>query len=598
MRTINRSVCLFLLACICGLTVNAQENQTYILHTIEKGQSLYSIASMYGVSQADIVKMNPGSDEKIYIGHTLRIPRNTTGSQKETFHTIEAGETLYRLTVKYNVSAKAICDANPGLSAENFRIGQVIRIPAPDETPVVSDIDNSSKTADVASEIPAAVQSRCRDVHKVKRKETIYSISKEYGITEAELIEANPELKGKNKIKKGSFLCIPYPTTTANAGNAKPQTIPTNNELFSENKKEAERISTIKAAVILPFLPDAASRSESARMVEYYEGFLMAVDSLKRSGTSIDLYTYNSGANVNSLNDILSKNEMKNMDIIFGPLQQQQIKPLADFAKKNDIRLVIPFTSKDNTVFRNPAIYQINTPQSYLYSEVYDHFVRQFPNANVIFIEANSKTKDKADFIKGLKDELRNRSIPMATLDEDASVEALKSALKTGRENIFIPTSGSNLVLIKCLPQLTLLVRENPEFSIHMFGYPEWQTYTKDHLESFFELDTYFYSSFYTNDLFPAAKNFTRNYRRWYGKDMDERYPKYGMLGFDTGYFFLKGLARYGSELENNLQRMDFAPIQTGFKFQRVNNWGGFVNKKVFFVRFTKNYELVKLDFD
>ena len=598
MRTINRSVCLFLLACICGLTVNAQENQTYILHTIEKGQSLYSIASMYGVSQADIVKMNPGSDQKIYIGHTLRIPRNTTGSQKETFHTIEAGETLYRLTVKYNVSAKAICDANPGLSAENFRIGQVIRIPAPDETPVVSDIDNSSKTADVASEIPAAVQSRCRDMHKVKRKETIYSISKEYGITEAELIEANPELKGKNKIKKGSFLCIPYPTTTANTGNSKPQTIPTNNELFSENKKEAERISTIKAAVILPFLPDAASRSESARMVEYYEGFLMAVDSLKRSGTSIDLYTYNSGANVNSLNDILSKNEMKNMDIIFGPLQQQQIKPLADFAKKNDIRLVIPFTSKDNTVFRNPAIYQINTPQSYLYSEVYDHFVRQFPNANVIFIEANSKTKDKADFIKGLKDELRNRSIPMATLDEDASVEALKSALKTGRENIFIPTSGSNLVLIKCLPQLTLLVRENPEFSIHMFGYPEWQTYTKDHLESFFELDTYFYSSFYTNDLFPAAKNFTRNYRRWYGKDMDERYPKYGMLGFDTGYFFLKGLARYGSELENNLQRMDFAPIQTGFKFQRVNNWGGFVNKKVFFVRFTKNYELVKLDFD
>lgn len=598
MRTINRSVCLFLLACICGLTVNAQENQTYILHTIEKGQSLYSIASMYGVSQADIVKMNPGSDEKIYIGHTLRIPRNTTDSQKETFHTIEAGETLYRLTVKYNVSAKAICDANPGLSAENFRIGQVIRIPAPDETPVVSNIDNSSKTFDTAGEIPVAVQSRCRDMHKVKRKETIYSISKEYGITEAELIEANPELKGKNKIKKGSFLCIPYPTATANTGNAKPQTIPTNNELFSENKKGVERISTIKAAVILPFLPDAASRSESARMVEYYEGFLMAVDSLKRSGTSIDLFTYNSGANVNSLNDILSKNEIKNMDIIFGPLQQQQIKPLADFAKKNDIRLVIPFTSKDNTVFRNPAIYQINTPQSYLYSEVYDHFLRQFPNANVVFIEAKSRTKDKADFIKGLKDELRNRSIPMATLDEDASVETLKNALKADRENIFIPTSGSNLVLIKCLPQLTLLVRENPEFSIHMFGYPEWQTYTKDHLESFFELDTYFYSSFYTNDLFPAAKNFTRNYRRWYGKDMDERYPKYGMLGFDTGYFFLKGLARYGSELENNLQRMDFAPIQTGFKFQRVNNWGGFVNKKVFFVRFTKNYELVKLDFD
>ena len=31
-----------------------------------------------------------------------------------------------------------------------------------------------------------------------------------------------------------------------------------------------------------------------------------------------------------------------------------------------------------------------------------DHFVRQFPNANVIFIEASQGTKDKAEFIKGL----------------------------------------------------------------------------------------------------------------------------------------------------------------------------------------------------
>ena len=66
---------------------------------------------------------------------------------------------------------------------------------------------------------------------------------------------------------------------------------------------------------------------------------------------------------------------------------------------------------------QNPTVYQINTPQSYLYYEVYDHFVRQFPNANVIFIEASQGTKDKAEFIKGLKDELRNRSIPDSRTD-------------------------------------------------------------------------------------------------------------------------------------------------------------------------------------
>ena len=597
MKTINRIICSLLLAGACSFGVNAQENQSYFQHTIEKGQSLYSIASMYGISQADIVKLNPGSDEKIYVGRTLRIPKTGANTQKETFHTIEAGETLYRLTVKYNLSAKAICDANPGLSAENFRIGQVIRIPSSTEAGVVNVIVDNTTVPVENPGIQGPVQSRCRDMHKVGRKETVFSISREYGITEAELIAANPELKGENKIKKGSFLCIPYPSAQVQQSNQQ-QAAPSNSELFNENKKTGEHISTIKAAIILPFLPDGATKSEAAKMVEYYEGFLMAVDSLKRTGTSIDLYTYNSGAEMSSLNSILGKSEMKEMDIIFGPSHQQHIKPLADFANKNGIRLVIPFTSKDNTVFRNPAIYQINTPQSYLYSEVYDHFVRQFPNANVIFLEASQGTKDKADFIKGLKEELRNRAIPTKTLKEDANIESLKTVLMDDRENIFIPTSGSNITLIKILPQLTLLVREKTDSRIHLFGYPEWQTYTKDHLEAFFELDTYFYSSFYTNNLLPAAINFTKNYRRWYGKDMDERYPKFGMLGFDTGYFFLKGLSKYGSELEKNLPRMDLIPIQTGFKFQRVNNWGGFINRKVFFVHFTKNFELVKLDFD
>ena len=586
-------VCTLLLAGMYCLQVMAQENQSYFLHTIEKGQSLYSIASMYGVTQADIIRLNPGSDDKIYAGQTLRIPRGVANTGTETYHTIAPGETLYRLTVKYNTTAKAICDANPGLSADNFRIGQVIRIPAAQaEGEATTPVRQEPQTA-----IQGPVESRCREMHKVKRRETVFSISRKYGITEEELIAANPEIKDKEKVKRGTLLCIPYPAAQEQqAEQNEPAHIPTNTELFQANQKEAKRYKTIRAAIVLPFYNVA--KSESARMIEYYEGFLMAVDSLKRTGTSIDLYTYNSGPESASLNSILDKPEMKQMDIIFGPLYKGHITPLADFAKKNDIRLVIPFTSKDNTVFRNPNIYQINTPQSYLYSEVYDHFIRQFSKANIVFINATQGTKDKADFIKGLKEELRGKGITFKSLDENATAASIGAVLATGRENVFIPTSGSNLTLIKILPQLTLTVREHPEQSIHLFGYPEWQTYTKDHLEAFFELDTYFYSSFYTNNLLPASIRFTRNYQQWYRKDMEERYPKFGMLGFDTGYFFLKGLSSYGTEFEKDIQQLNLIPIQTGFKFQRVNNWGGFINRKVFFIHFTKNFELVKLDFD
>lgn len=566
----------------------AQENQSYFLHTIEKGQSLYSIATMYGIAQDEIIQMNPGSEKKIYIGHTLRIPRKVTNTQQETYHTIAAGETLYRLTKQYNVSAQSICNINPGLSANNFRIGQVIRIPVEEKGREVYNTETNYNSV-------APIQARCREMHKVKRKETIFSISRQYDITQEELIEVNPELKGKKKLKKGSLLCIPYPKAIKEeilSNNA-----PSNQELFNKNHKEKKDIAIIKAAIILPFL-DGVPQNEVARMVEYYEGVLIAVDSLKRSGVSIELHTYNSGTSIESLNTILAQSELKDMNVIFGPLYQQQIKPLADFAQQNNIRMVIPFSAENNIVFRNPAVYQINTPQSYLYSEVYDHFIRQFPQANIIFLEATHDANKKIEFIKGLKDILAERNISFKSIPEDATSEEMKAALNNQRENVFIPTSGSNLTLIKILPQLTLTVRELPEAQIHLFGYPEWQTYTKDHLNAFFELDTYFYSSFYTNNLLPASINFTKNYRHWYSKEMVERYPKYGMLGFDTAYFFLKGLSRYGSAFEQEMNNQNLIPIQTGFKFQRVNNWGGFINKKVFFVHFTKNYELLKLDFD
>ena len=585
-----------------GMMAQTHSSDSYFLHTITKGQSLYSIASMYNVTTADIIKLNPGSSEQIKAGERLKIPQKNAGSGQQTFHTIQAGETLYKLTQRYGVTAQHICKANPGLSAENFRIGQVIVIPAQTESSEET-IINEVKSAGAVSSASTPLKPKCRDMHRVERKETIYSISRLYGITEAELIAANPELRTE-KLKKGKFLCIPYTSAGNNQKEQEqpvsPTTIPTDNELFDKSKKENPKIATIKAAVMLPFMTDGSgNRDEQIRMVEYYEGFLMAVDSLKEKGVSIDIYTYDTYNNTSSIKSILAKDEMKNMNIIFGPAYPEQVKPVADFAKKNNIRLVIPFTSKGNEVFNNPSIYQINTPQSYLYSEVYEHFTRKFTNANVIFLDAEDGDKDKADFIKGLKEELKGKHIPFTELKGEAiTPESLKGAMNATLDNVFIPTSGTNIALIKLLPQLIVTLRDNPDYRMQLFGYPEWQTYTNDHLASFYELDTYFYSSFYTNNLFPEAIRFSSAYRKWYSKDMSNTFPKYGMLGFDTGYFFLKGLSQYGSNLEDKLNKVTVTPIQTGFKFERVNNWGGFINRKVFFVHFTKNYELIKLDFE
>ena len=580
----------------------AQNTSGHFLHTVTKGQSLYSISSMYNVPISDIVKLNPGSDERIKVGQALKIPQ-TSAENQVVFHTIQAGETLYKLSVKHGVSVERICRANPGLSVKNFRVGQVIAIPPKSKATSEVTTQTPVPAPQVQSTPTEPLKPKCRDMHKIQRKETVYSISRMYGITEEELMAANPEIKNK-KLKKGKFLCIPYAQKkvagTSKAPTQQEDSTLTDAQLFDKNKKESKKIATIKAAVVLPFNTDGTgTKDEQVRMVEYYEGFLMAVDSLKEKGVSIDLYTYDSGKTTASVKQILNKPEMKTMDIIFGPAHADQVKPMAEFAEKNNLRLVVPFTSKGDDVFNNPSVYQINTPQSYLYSEVYEHYLRKFPDAHVVFLDANTGHTDKADFIKGLKEELKNRQMTFKELKgEDINPEGMKLVVDSLRENVIIPTSGRNVALIKILPQLIVTSREHPNYNMKLFGYPEWQTYTDDHLASFFELDTYFYSSFYTNNLFPEAIRFTNAYRKWYSKDMANTFPKYGMLGFDTAYFFLLGLHKYGSNFEDSMNQMMITPIQTGFKFDRVNNWGGFINRKVFFVNFTKNFELIKLDFE
>lgn len=594
MKSIKRLLFTLLLSSLSLTVLYAQENTTFFLHTVEKGQSLYSISSMYNISKTEIIRLNPGSDGKIYAGQTLKIPQATDVKQQPIFHTIQAGETLYKLTTIYHVTVKEICDENPGLSAENFNTGEVIRIPASstiakEETPA----------AEQVTTIQQEVKSRCRDMHKVKRKETIFSISRQYGISEQALTKANPEIK--DGLKKGNMLCIPYPSEAARVVPAEKIDFalpPSNRDLFRENQETTHSISTIKAALILPFSTNGERQGDVVRMVEYYEGFLLAVDSIKRKGTSVELFVYDSGSEHTSLAPILAKEELKQMDVIFGPLYAQHIKPLAAFTNAHNIRLVIPIV-KDEEIFHYSNIYQVNTQQSYLYSEVYEHFTRQFLNSNVVILDMHTNDNEKKEFIDGLRAELNRKGISNQTINGNSlSQSALSAALHKEKSNVFIPSSGSAITLTKITPQLKILVKDNTDTHISLFGYPEWQTYINDNLESFFELDTYFYSSFYTSNLLPAAKEFTQLYRKWYSKEMVNSYPKYGMLGFDTALFFFSGLAQYGTGLEQHLTQMKLTPIQTGFKFDRVNNWGGFINKKVFFVHFTKEYELIKLDFD
>ena len=605
MRNLRTIISTVLLSVLFSIPAGAQE---YFMHTVTQGQGLYSISRMYGVTEDDIIKLNPGSEKVIRTGQELRIPnRKQPASGK--FHTVQKGETLYRLAVQNRISVKELCDANPGLSAENFKIGQVITIPAPsDEDPLASTIENAGESApqEIRTDI-RTIQSDTatfKTTHVVKRRETIFRICRNYGITQEEFLKANPEYK-YNKLKQGVVVKIPFSQKETaqrkqriNEAQNRMQSIPDSTLFFmNENQPEEVTDGVITAALILPFSLDDSASTMQKQMIEFYQGMLLALDKLKDEDVSVNLKVFDSQADGTSLQPLIESGKLDDADIIFGPRWTNQITEVARWSTAHQVPLVLPMNAGADDVFNNPYVFQLNTPQSYFNQEIYNHFLEQFPNPNVIIMDADEFRRN--EFIDGLKTVMADHGIPYSTLDIDTAYQELMDTLAPDKQNIMIINSSSSGPLNTLLPVLQLITRTKaPEIETHLFGYPEYQIYAQDHLDELYEVDTWFYSWFYTNNMLKESVDFNALFRRSFSRQMLVSYPSFASYGYDTGYYFLKGIATYGKDFENHLNEIKTDPVQMGFKFERVNNWGGFINRKVFFVHFSNEYKVEKIDFD
>ncbi len=588
-------------------TTLLSQDSGYFLHTVTKGQGLSSISIMYGVSQESIIKLNPGSERNIKEGQSLKIPQLRKSNQDGIFHTIKQGETLYRLSVENRVSIKDICDANPGLSATNFKTGQVIRIPAPnDNEPMESTLDNADynipNNAAKNDNASKSDKEKYKTTHTVANRETIYKICKKYGITQDEFLDANPEYRYK-KLPTGVTVNIPFTAAEQQELNKKIEGAAKKVEtlddatLFQINREDVKHYESITAALLLPFELEDSTSNDKKKMIEFYQGVLLALNKLKDEGVSVNLKVIDTKGENNSIAPIMNGKDMKGVDIIFGPKYDKQITEASEYSKKHNIPLVLPINSNAEDVFNNPNIFQLNTPQSYFQQEIFDNFRKQFSKPRVIILE--SIGYNNSTFIKGMKQIMDNEKIPYITLSTNTDAQQITDTLKTGYQNIFILNTSNSGPLKDIIPVLQLVERiKKPEIKTVLFGYPEYQIYASDHLDEFFEIDTYFYSWFYTNNTLPEAINFQKDFHKAFSRQMMISYPNFASYGYDMAYYFLKGMSLYGSNFDKHLNELNTDPVQMGFKFERVNNWGGFINKKVFFIHLSNDYTIKKIDYE
>lgn len=96
------------------------------IHVVKSGESIYSIAKQYGVSEQKIISDNElENPNQLVVGQTIVILEGTRR------HVVRPGESLYSIAKAYGISVADLLAANPQITnPQTISVGQVITIPS------------------------------------------------------------------------------------------------------------------------------------------------------------------------------------------------------------------------------------------------------------------------------------------------------------------------------------------------------------------------------------------------------------------------------------------------------------------------------------
>lgn len=214
--------------------------QKIIKHKVKSGESIYSIARKYDVTEKEIYEWNPKLKGKVLGLKTIVeiknrkykeeeekpkdkkkeevviVPVLTTSNEPYIIHTVSAKETLYSLSKQYGISMEEICELNPELKTGNLKKGAKLKFPNAIKIVDTNDQIKAPKSVEIPTNNETTVATT-DVIHKVQPKETLYRISKKYGVSVSELQRLNPAVTSGLPVgfdlvvKKGSNTVVETP---------------------------------------------------------------------------------------------------------------------------------------------------------------------------------------------------------------------------------------------------------------------------------------------------------------------------------------------------------------------------------------------------
>lgn len=302
-------------------------------------------------------------------------------------------------------------------------------------------------------------------------------------------------------------------------------------------------IREYKVALILPFKSSGYHGSLGEAMLDYYEGFRMASEELEDDGLHLKLYVFDSEKDSFALTNIFKHPDMKNMDIVVGPVYENQMKETEEFCVKNSCLLISPLKFCKPTNKKSEMV-NFFTPDSVRIASIAEKAATLYPNYKFYLATDNSA-----------KSKLYLAQMKRALLKQ--KVKTVKSLTYLGS-----PISASSLVKDSVVILSTIASTNakdalaksiaNKKHAI-LIAHADWHNPSQSTFE-INEPQILYPEMNYTSPSDSSAARFRRVF-------LEKTYAepsKYAYIGYDQAMYLNYGLMTFGKDFIHHLPNADY----------------------------------------
>lgn len=573
-------------------------------HVVAQGETLFSIARKYDVSVANLEKVNADLLKTgLKTGQTISIPggnttvfsdvksqsadtKSTTDkpasvTTQDATHVVQKGETKFSIAKKYRMSVAELERQNPSI-VSGLQTGAVLVIksqtrPVKPETrvvekpkPKVVEIDGPVTTTTEVVKVPSKGGYAN---YEVKAKETLYSLSQQFNISQEELIALNPTLK--DGVKTGMILKVPGKGSIAI--DLRPDYTDLTKKIVKSERKQLVLLLPFNAAKITADTTKATSErlKKDAFLnltLDFYSGALMAIDSARTLGLNIDVKILDSeeSKSASKVSELIKSQQLKDADAVIGPFYQQHAEKAA--AELGNVAVISPLSKESSAMY--PNLFQAMPSEPVAKKAMLDYLASK--GANIIVVSDPKRNSTKELIGANYPD------IKFAELDASGNVIAdkLRAALVKDKQNyIVLDTEKTGMIL--ATTNLLLAEINNFKIQIAILEQNDTLDFEEISMKRLTILKLVYPSMTRDNDS-EGARNFRESYRTK-NRIFPSQYATRGFdVTFDTMLRLSQGLTFAESAASQKTEQVEG-------KFEYAKKGEGVVNKGIYVLQYNED---------